>query len=122
MLLIHRYTSSNLFSSQRIEPRLARIIHESLCYDRHLHVISGRTRASRLDIPAGIGPLSGPFKLAGHTSRGRTDLEFRRHLFHEQTNTLFCDVERRRADPELQNQAANADPIQNGQSLGHGRG
>jgi hypothetical protein len=31
--------------------QLARIIHESLYYDRHLHVISGRTRASRLDIP-----------------------------------------------------------------------
>jgi hypothetical protein len=29
---------------------LARIIHESLCYDRHLHAISGPTRASRLDI------------------------------------------------------------------------
>jgi hypothetical protein len=33
---------------------LARIIHESLCYDRHLHAIPGRTRASQLDIPAGM--------------------------------------------------------------------
>jgi hypothetical protein len=33
---------------------LTRIIHESLYCDRHLHAVSVRTRASRLDIPPGM--------------------------------------------------------------------
>jgi hypothetical protein len=52
----------------------------------------------------------------------RADLKFWCHLFHEQTDTVFRDLVRRRADPELQDQTPNADLINDCQSLGYSGG
>ena len=46
--------SCTALASYGSEACLARIIHASLYSDRQLHAISNRTRASRLNIPAGM--------------------------------------------------------------------
>jgi hypothetical protein len=57
MRLVLRLAADQTSGARRqiiLGKRLTRIIHESLYCDRHLHAISVRTRASRLDIPPGM--------------------------------------------------------------------
>ncbi len=54
------YLFSGMFVEARISEKnvLARIIHTFLSYDRHLHAISDRTRASRLNRPPGYASVA----------------------------------------------------------------